>query len=574
MTMLLELPDLTIPDDRRGELEIPWNLAPWMYQGGAAINVRIAGDIITSGMLGEPIPERLNLVTKIHEALLGKVARGVSQSSLGNDFKHCRNLFAWSDENGLSLSLAEIKETYLDWSESLISRIRIENNLKAESGYNYASIVGSILDTILEREKPIVQITRLRKPKRKKTAQGMEADKQNLEWTFQFGFLLQDICDGLTTNVLWGSLPAKIPLRQGGVLENWSGLMPEQNRILARRDTPSRRSAAEKSDKLRAVFEADKTLRTRYPLANLRIMAEMMMFIGQTGMNLAQAHKLKLSNFHFSSYLDGYQVKRNFKSRKGGEVMFEVFQNYKPHFERYLDWRRAIFSESELLFPFVTFGRGNNTTPDFRSFSVICAKVEVKCIMPRMLRNTRINWLLRRSRDPDLTSEMAQHTKQTLLDVYERPSFQVAASEVTQFWSKVDKTNTRTIPAAPGECNGKPSPIVDIPEHATKPDCVQQSGCLWCAHHRDIDSQDYIWALTCFRHLKTIELCHFRGDGRAIQSHPASIAIDRIVEKLQWFRESNSLRKGWVDEGESRVNEGYYHPDWKRLIEHHEGVSV
>jgi hypothetical protein len=50
------------------------------------------------------------------------------------------------------------------------------------------------------------------------------------------------------------------------------------------------REAAER----RAAWEAEHTLRTRSPLINLRIVAEMMLFIGQTGMNLSQA--MNLSN--------------------------------------------------------------------------------------------------------------------------------------------------------------------------------------------------------------------------------------------------------------------------------------
>ena len=111
------------------------------------------------------------------------------------------------------------------------------------------------------------------------------ADKQNLEWTFSFGHLLQDICDGLSLSKIWGPLPVCIHLRRGEILEEWSKLKPANTRITLRRDTRSRRQNANKSDRLRAAHENDLTLRTRFPLTNLRVEAELLMFIGKPPAN-------------------------------------------------------------------------------------------------------------------------------------------------------------------------------------------------------------------------------------------------------------------------------------------------
>ena len=297
------------------------------------------------------------------------------------------------------------------------------------------------------------------------------------------------------------------------------------------------------------------------------------MFIGQTGMNLAQAHQSKLRHFWYSSHLEGYQVKE-YKQRRGGEVLFEIYKEYKPHFERYLAWRRELFPDSDLLFPLVRlWGRAETNRPQFDRLRNTCKELGIPYIPPGSLRNTRVNWLLRESGDPDLTAEMDQHTKQTLLDVYERPSLQRATGEVMRFWAKADPALGRTVPAAPGECDGQPVPMKNIPKDAPQPDCVQASGCLWCEHHRDIDSLDYCWSLACFRHLKVIELGKWHAPQGSRESHPAEYAIERLSDKLRWFHDSNSKRRDWVDEALARVEEASYHPDWKRLVEDMEGTA-
>lgn len=139
------------------------------------------------------------------------------------------------------------------------------------------------------------------------------------------------------------------------------------------------------------------------------------MLVAQTGLNLTQARNLHLNDFFYVGHLDGYQVKE-YKKRRGGVVLFEIFKDYKPHFERYLDWRRHLFPDPERLFPFVGIG---GSRPDSRCdgsrLRAICRALDFRFVCPRLLRNTRVNWLLRTTADPDLTAEMAQHAKQTML---------------------------------------------------------------------------------------------------------------------------------------------------------------
>jgi hypothetical protein len=83
--------------------------------------------------------------------------------------------------------------------------------------------------------------------------------------------------------------------------------------------------------KLRAEWEAEHSLRTRFPLVNIRIEAELLVFIAQTGMNLSQAHNLRRTQYSYKSTIDGYEV-RDYKERRQGEVLFEIFSdvNQRP----------------------------------------------------------------------------------------------------------------------------------------------------------------------------------------------------------------------------------------------------
>lgn len=568
-----QLPDLTFPMVTLGPKETPWSLKPLLYKGGAAENVTQVETKINTGELGAPQFERLSLVQLLHEAITGKLTSGGSRATQAGIIDTLRAFFTWAENANHPLILETVTKTYLHWADSLLHRVRFIKDLKEDSAYNIALRLSNTLGLVLLRDTPLIQLSRLTKPPQKKTVLGVKADKQNLEWTFLFGFLLQDVCDGLPLSAIWGALPVRIHLRSGGILEEWSGLRPAGAILSDKRDTPIRRFNAKKSAATRTAYINDRTLKTRHSLVNLRIEAELLMFIGQTGMNLGQAASLKLRNFYFSSDIDGYKVKDR-KNRRGGEVLFEIFKEYRPHFERYLDWRREIFPKDERLFPLVTESRLNSSSPRFWRMREACEKLGLTFVPASALRNTRINWLLRRSGDPDLTAEMAQHTKETLLTVYEAPSLQRAMTETMRFWAQSDPTLPRTIPVAPGECDGKPVPMKNMPTDASPPDCIRASGCLWCEHHRDVDSQDYVWALGCFRHLKVIELSKFHEPENGAGTHPAEHAVSRISDKLHWFRESNEFRRGWVEEALIRIEEGNYHPDWRRLIEDVEGVAL
>jgi hypothetical protein len=561
--------ELTIPEIACGSSETVWDLSRWLYLGAARAAHKTVYSEIRLGRWGAIQIDRVELVRAIHVAIKSKIVLGGARATARNEVLALNWFVRWIDEHGYPFDLDGVADAYLHWTDSLIHEARVRKSYKDRTAYSRGRAVGGILDLALERPSAIILSTRLHQPKWPRKLQGVKAGKQNLAETFAFGRLLQDICDGITLEALWGPTPLRIPLSSGGELLHYSG-RPAPSAVPSKR-----KSNIKRVENAKRLFDSKRTLDTRFPIANMRILAELLTFIAQTGMNLAQAHRITLRHFSYASDVDGYKV-RDYKARRGGEVLFEIFKEYRSHFERYLAWRRSVFPDDSRLFPVYRLKTFESTAPSFSQIQQACKQAGARWIPPSLLRSTRINWLLRRSGDHDLTAEMAQHRKQTLLGTYEIPSLQRTIGEVTRFWQQADPYLAMRSPAtaiAPGECDGAPSAVRDMPHGAPEPDCIRPSGCLWCEHHRDIDSLDYVWALNCFRHLKILEVGKYHPPHGTVVRHPADYAIDRISEKLVWFRDSNATRRAWVEESLTRVEEGHYHPDWARLIVNMEGTA-
>lgn len=573
------LADLTFPMLEYGSTETPWDLCPLLYRGGAAAKIKLVAKRIAQGELGCSLPERIELVQRLHGDMAGDLAGGGSRFSAQNKIQALRQFFAWADQEGRDLRLETAANIFVLWTDHLLLRYRIEGGLSEGSLYDVARLTATMLDRALGRHASLIKSTRIRKPRGKAKVRTAQADKQSLQISFAFGHLLADLCNALTLNTTKGSLPVRISLRTGQALLQWSGL-PHPEKAAARRTRPQKRAQIDASLAARAAWEADRTLRTRYPLVNLRIEAELLMFIAQTGMNLQQAHTLRVDQFHYTSHLDGYQV-RSYKNRRHGEVLFEIFANYRDWLERYLAWRAEWFPNEPdgLLFPLIrSGGRINEAAPQFTCLIRVCKTIGMPIVRPRKLRGLRVNWLLRESRNPQQVAELAQHTVETLIRVYADPHPQVAMVEISRFHQQTDPSIS---PPAPGRCmSALPEPVRDMPKNAPRPDCVNAAGCLFCTNHRDIESEDHVWSLSSFRHLKSIELARYcppmSGKLTAPQ-HPALLAVEQLTAKLRFFEESSEVRKLWVEEAKARINEGDYHPAWDgfiRLAELQQGAKL
>ena len=564
-----QLPNLKFPMVSLGVNETPWDLTSLLYFGAASIRVNLVGQEIQSGLMGEALQQRIALVQELHEVISAALTGGGSKQTARVQIEGVRRFFSWAEKSGRELTLGTVASTYMHWADHLDHRVKIKKDLKNISAYRQARVIGGLLDNVLERPCPIVCNTSLKGAHKYPRAVRVEADKQNLSESFEFGHFLADVCDGTSLSVIRGPIPIKIQLRRGGEIVEWCGLS-EMNLLAAQKMqmTPDQKYEFKKKMKRREALTDDSVVEKRATVINTRVEAELLMFIAQTGKNLTQAQQLKLCNFRYKSTIDGYEV-RDYKNRRQGEVIFEIFSEYKEIFERYLAWRKSVFGveAGDYLFRFANSrGRMADERHKFWRIRGHCRELGIRFISPRVLRRTRINWLLRRSRDPDLTAEIAQHTKQTLFEHYEEPNLQVAISEVARFWSEIETGMPAT---GPGVCDGVPTPVADIPEVVLPPDCIHPSGCLWCEHNHDIDSLDHVWNLVSMRYMKIIALGGFvpsrkvisKGAGAHIQ-----MTVDRLTSKIRWFDNSNATRRSWVVESLSRIDEGCYHPHWECLI--------
>jgi hypothetical protein len=558
------LPSLTLPALRYSELETPYDLAVFLYRGAASMRRRGAVAAINEGKLGPPLYERIAVISAIHEELESALARGASRLTFVTMYRTLSRFIAWADDENARIEMSTIHLVFAGWTEFLLHRRRL-GTLKNSMVYSSAFQVGGLLDRMLDRRRgTTLGQTRVKAEWKRKNALGTQADKQNLLDTWAFGHMLLDFAESLTPEVIVGPLPVVIRLRSGKTLELWGRLRrPGLVKSLSGPNSYEKR----KTQQIRAQWSADSRLATRYSFVNLRIEAEQLIFIGQTGMNLAQTIRLQRGQFSYQSHLDGYQVRRLYKSRKKGEVEFEIFGAYRDHFERYLGWIRTLPDDGQdLLFPFVA--KPGSPLDETREFSAIrrsSKQLGVLYFGPRKLRRSRVNWLLRRSQDPQLTSEMAQHAEETLLRHYERPHHQVAVVEISRFLSAADPA---IVPPGPGACvEASPLPISNIPRMAPQPDCASPAVCLFCVHHRDIDCSDHVWSLCSYKYLKTIELARLRPTtSDSGTGHPAVAVIERVDHKLRLFEASSEIRHLWVREALARVDEGTYHPKWDGFI--------
>ncbi|WP_157654758.1 site-specific integrase [Burkholderia ubonensis] len=554
-----EIPDLTFPMVKFGAKQEPWDLRVLLFRIDEMPITPHRVDVVNSYPVNAPLRERITLVKRLHDEIVADLVKGKSRTTALTRITQLRNFFKWADGQNIPLRLHDIENTYIKWSEYLINRNRIREICEA-TVHSTASVVGTLLDRVLDRKHPLLRHTRISKPKDSGRFHKSAGDKLLLTEIATFGTALTSLCAQLSSPAVRSTLPVAITV-QGHLVKLWANLEPPGAR---KRHSPKRKSEIHK----RIADLNDVSLRRRSPILNLRLEAELLTFIAQTGMNLAQAFQLELDDFRYTSHLDGYEV-RAYKARRSGPVLFEIFSEYRSHFERFLQWRLDWFSETgeKRLFPFVRDGSTADEAPEFHRLRRLFNSLGLKYVGPKALRKARINWFLREMNDPRLVADLAQHDLRTLLRVYAEPHPQLAMVEISRFHQKTDPSFS---PPAPGICvSPTPDALTETPSGSPQPDCVTASGCLFCSNHRDIDSCDHVWSLASYRHLKSIELASYRPSQREVAepfTHPAELSINRLTQKLHFFEESSEVRRLWVRESLARVDEGDYHPLWDGFI--------
>lgn len=572
------IPDLRIRSIPVGLHGSGYDLKRFLYRGAAATNRRFVDESIAKGELGSPLTERLELLESIYEVIEGAPLTPFSKTSR---YVAVVSFIQWVDRQSVEthLSLTTAKDLFLGYSDHLTQRVRIKKDLKRASAYsmltNLSLVLGPAIDPDAQKAhqalRDLASIPRMRTPK---LARGIHADKQRLDDTFKFGHFLRDVCAALTMEAVCGPLPIDVTVADSGQTLR---LVPTRLDFNLSIDQIQHRQSRERALLVRAALPLDVDAKdARTSLISFRIRAELLIFIAQTGLNLAQVKDLPRAKYRWQVNDQNYIVRAAYKARRQGVVKFMVFRSYREHFTQYLAWLDALGlnEEDDRLFPILyrTQIPAVHRPPGFDTIKCHCKKLGIPYVGPRELRRTRVNWLLRRSRDPDLTAEMAAHTKETLLRIYEEGDLQSASQEIGAYYAKNDPAllQQRDSPACL-KSNDSPHPLPDIPKEAPQPDCTTPEGCLWCEHYRDVLAPDYCWRLASHRHLKSLEVSLFHPPASK-PIHPGYLVIDRLNMKLKAIAAYSLVCADWVQNAEEQIREGDYHPHWSSLIEIVEGL--
>lgn len=563
----LDFPALDFPELKRLCPTRPRSFKALLYKGGAKLSTREVDHHIADGKLGRPISSRAPLALALHNKLEGDLAAGGSIETAVNRIYLIRKLYEFIDDSELDITIESAIKCLAAWGTHLVESIR--RGRKNYTAYTMAVQVTAVFSEIVNRPSlDLIRAMGIKRNRARKEILGKQAEKQNLSYTYRFGSMLADYSSQLTHDAIFGELPVVVKLQSGKIIEEWSRRPANKIRTVFHQENYIPHAERGESQGLKT-RPFDYTLRTRWPLVNLRIEAEILIFMSQTSMNASQALKLKVGKFSYTSHSDGYKVSRQYKDRRQGDVEFEIFSEYRIIFERYLQWRNKVFANSgnDLLFPFLLSNKPSYTTSrNWQAIKDRCKKLGEQFISPQALRNTRVNWLLRSSMDPELASTMSQHSVRMLLTVYEKPSYQRTMVEVSRFHAQMSSM----ISAGPGACYKQhPITMSNSPDLAPRPDCKSPAGCLFCEHNRDIDSMDHVWSLLSYRHLKSLEISGYQLRSTQFNerhNNAAHHVIEQISLKIRWFKQSSEERNSWVVEAGEKIKEGEHHPRWDGFI--------
>lgn len=554
MTRFADLPELSVKTDRIGGTV--WDYRVFLCRGMSSVRKQTADKMLKNPAQVRGFrAARLPLVLALKDYAKAQYGESPSHSTFVGNYQVLRWFYVYCDKHDLDPTAVNVVDIFIAWAEDH------RNGKQPIYHYSSATRLVRMLSEATDISGDRFKIpARLIKPPRK--GNGSRVDTQNLEKTFRFGELMCVVSNLLTTETIMGPLPLKFGFGER-MLELWAGVASD-DALRAVHVAKGRPEQEWRPDQNRIQTLAAAPLAARRTLVNLRIEAELAIFLAQTGMNLAQAFMLSIGRFRYRTREGGYLIKGIYKDRRGGEVAFEIFQAYRRHFEQYLKWRDLIADANDMrLFPFA-IRPGDPPRQEHHSSGLrrLCEQAGIAYIGARELRCTRVNYFLRRSDDPVLTAAVAQHSVGVLMG-YQRPHHQRAATEITGFWNDVGSS---LLSAGPGTCSGSPRPM---PARVGRPvpDCRSAAGCLFCLDHRDEMSLDYAWSLVTYRYLKSLELAAYLPT-RQTSPEPTTpeIVITTLSEKLNQMRLKNEHGPQLVQEAEDRVMEGDFHPRWSAII--------
>ena len=544
--------DLTLQGLLLGPREEPLDLSRLLYKGAASTHEKNVRKAIESGQLGRPQMERLPLLVEIHRHWQAAIAaKTLAEWSIRERWRALKNICCFAETNNKPLTTTNVLNLYLAYCEYTKRR----KDIKPETKYSYSQTLAMVIAPVLGTDANKLQWkTKIAPPKRT----GSQTAKESLDSTASFVQTMLHTISHLSDEAIRGPLPVVLSYPSGNEHMIHCGL--------ELRPTDSLKTDAYKLKRALECRERrlnDTSNRARARLINLRIDAELLIFINQTSSNLTQALQLTADRFSFQSDRNYYRVYA-WKGRARHDVELRIEKSYRPHFEEYLKWRAAIFPNDQdgLTFPFV-WNDGDKamqrTSWGFPEARKLMKAIGQPFVNSQQLRKTVGNFV-KRNASRQTAAELLSNTEKTFRDSYEEVHHQTSTRELVRFWAEVEGS-VGVLAVGPGACL-KPQPQLhdDAPAGSPKPDCEGGAGCLFCDKNRDLRSFDHVWNLTSFHHLKLAEFNADRTPFGRKNNHPAALTIERVAAKLDALKALSGECAEWVEEARFRVQEGRYHP--------------
>jgi hypothetical protein len=317
----------------------------------------------------------------------------------------------------------------------------------------------------------------------------------------------------------------------------------------------------------------DTSNKARAQLINLRLDAELLVFINQTGSNLTQALQLTGSQFRYQSEGD-YLHLFVWKNRAKHSVELRIHKGYRKRFEDFLKWRSAFFPNDPdgLTFPFIC-NDGDHATQRrnwaFAEARKLLKSIGQPFIHSRQLRKTIANFT-RRKLSRQVAAELLSNNEKTFRENYEEVHHQAAVAELVTFWSDSEALVSAV---GPGGCQQTaPKSRLDAPSGAPKPDCENGGGCLFCDMNRDLRNFDHVWNLASLHELKLAEFNADRTPLSRKKGHSVALTIERIAAKLDALVALGGECAEWAVEAKLRAREARYHPFYTAAFDILEGA--
>lgn len=566
------IPNLKVEGITLGPKGSALDMGILLYKGAALLRRDKALAMIEAGKLGRPLLERLPLLKAIQEPLQVAVReKRLADESIKPLWLALKRLVAFSEETNEPFVQNSVLNLYLGWAACVAA----DGKLKLETKHTYSFSAARLIAPVLHMDSNVLQWrTRIAAPKTTGTASA----KENLEETASFIQLMMGTIRQLPVGVIRGPLPVTLRYsdEDDRLLEYQISCGARDWRPIDSLSTPtkSRRLVVEAR---RARASNDISNAKRLMLINLRLEAEMLVFINHTTCNLTQALQLTGGKFRYQTKGD-YVYVRPWKDRAKHVVELRIERAYRPSFEAFLKWREEIFpgDPEGLTFPFVCNDGDKalrRTDWGFRQVRRLCNALGKPFVPASQHRDTSGNFVKRRA-SRELASELLSNDKKTFQQHYEDPNHQQSAAELVNFWDIMGGMVRDAV--GPGGCQRAehepvPEQVPDAPGNAPKPDCEGGSGCLFCSKNRDLRTFDHAWNLSSFWHLTLLQFNSDHTDLSLKSDHPSLLTAERAAAKLDAMAREDAECAAWVEEARLRVLEGRYHTHYTHMFNALEG---